>query len=73
MVNTLKLKAAMVEKGFTQKTIAKELEIAPATFFNKLHNRNEFSAHEIACLCELLSIQNKDVYFFTHQCEFNSN
>lgn len=64
MSNTKKIQAAMVLRGYTLKTLAKELKISITSLFNKIHNKNEFTASEINTMCEKLRIENKDEYFF---------
>lgn len=62
--NTNKLKACIIEKGFTQSQIANFLGISFQSFSYKLNNKVEFKASEIQKLCSILNIQNKDIYFF---------
>ena len=62
--NTAKLKARILEMGFTHQIIAKKLDISLAASSNKIHNRAEFKATEIQKICELLKITDKDPYFF---------
>ncbi len=67
--NTSLLRARIIEKGFTQEQIAAKLGISYQAFSYKINNKNEFKVSEIQKLCELLSITNKDDYFF---CQTNS-
>lgn len=62
--NSNKLKAKIIEEGFTQTQIAKKLGISFQSLCYKINNRIEFKASEIQKLCELLSIKDKDSYFF---------
>lgn len=62
--NTSKLKAKLVEKGFTQAQIAEKLGISFQSLCYKINNKIEFKASEIQKLCELLDIKDKDEYFF---------
>lgn len=66
MTNTKKLKARMVEYGFTQKPIAKRLGISTQSFNYKLNGKLQFKGNEIAILCEILNIESNDIpeYFF---------
>lgn len=64
MTNTNLLKARIIEKGFTQAEIAEKLGISYQSFNYKLNNRTEFKASEIEALCEILEIEDKDLYFF---------
>ncbi len=69
MTATNKLKAKLIECGFTQTAIARMLKISYQTFNNKLNNKVELKASEIDALCEILGIEDKDAYFF---CDANS-
>ena len=63
MVNTRKIKALMIANSFTQKSIAKELNISHTSFSLKLHNEREFKASEIIKLLSLLKISNIEEIF----------
>lgn len=67
MVNTLKLKARMVELGFNQKDIAKSLDIAPSTVSQKINNIRPMYLKEADLLADLLKINTMQFgeYFFT--------
>ncbi|WP_061317519.1 helix-turn-helix domain-containing protein [Clostridium botulinum] len=67
MVNTLKLKARIVENGLTQKDIAKVLEIAPSTFSQKINNIRPMYLKEADVIADLLKINVMQFgeYFFT--------
>lgn len=62
-----KLLGRMAEKGFTQKTMAKELGITENSFTNKLKGRSNFTQLEIVLMSEKLGISNSQIgaYFFT--------
>lgn len=62
-----KLLGRMTEKGFTQKTMAKELGITENSFTNKLKGRSNFTQLEIVSMSEKLGISNSQIgaYFFT--------
>lgn len=64
MTNTLKLKALMVEKGFTQEQLAKKLGISEQSLNYKINNKREFKASEIQALTKILDVQNVDSIFF---------
>lgn len=66
MTNTLMLKTAIVERGFTIKDIAAKMELSPCGFHNKLHNRRDFKAGEISRLADLLMLDDRkrDQIFF---------
>lgn len=64
MINTNKLKAKIVENGMTQEKVAKQLGIAPKTFYTKM-KKGVFGSDEIDQMIELLKINNPNEYFFT--------
>lgn len=61
MTNTLKLKAVILEKGFTQGQIAEMLGMTIATFNYKVNNKSEFKASEIKKLGEILHLTAEEV------------
>lgn len=71
MTNTLKLKAVILEKGFTQEQIAEMLGMTIATFNYKVNNKREFKASEIKRLSEHLSLTAEEVntIFFAEEVE----
>ena len=60
-----RLKGKMVERGFTQAGLAKEIEMSPATLNLKLNNKSKFGQDEITKIIEVLQLRNVDPYFFT--------
>lgn len=66
MTNTLKLKAAIIARGYTQQSIARLIGLSPQGFFKKLHNHTEFKSSEITKLCEILGIEDMESIFFAH-------
>lgn len=62
-----RLLGKMTEKGFTQKTMAKELGISENSFTNKIKGRTNFTQLEIITICNKLGITNSQIgsYFFT--------
>ena len=50
MTDTLKLKALIVEHGYTQKDVAKMLGLSAQSLNKKIHNKTEFKASEISLL-----------------------
>lgn len=67
MINTLKVKARMVEFGKTQKDIGEALGIAAATVSQKINNVRPMDLSEAEKLCEILQINPDQFgeYFFT--------
>lgn len=70
MTNTLKLKALMVEKGFTQEQLAKKLGISEQSLNYKINNKREFKASEIQALTKILDVQDVDSIFFARDVDF---
>ncbi|MBQ8468241.1 MAG: helix-turn-helix transcriptional regulator [Clostridia bacterium] len=56
MVNSLHLKALLLEKGYTQKALAKLLNLSTTTLNKKINNVVEFKASEIIKLCDILQV-----------------
>jgi|Cm827metagenome_2_1110796.scaffolds.fasta_scaffold06475_8 transcriptional regulator with XRE-family HTH domain len=69
MTNTLKLKALMVEKGFTQEQLAKKLGISEQSLNYKINNKREFKASEIQALTKILDVQDVDSIFFARDVD----
>lgn len=61
MIQRLKLKAARVEKGFTQEEMAKRMNMPISTYAAKELGKNKFNETEIA---QLSNILDKDVIYF---------
>ena len=61
-----KLLGRIRELGFTQKSLAKKMEINPGTLSLKLKGDSVFTASEIDCICKILDIAKEDIgdYFF---------
>ena len=55
-INTLKLKAAITEAGYTQATLAQKLNISPNTLSFKICGKAKFDIDEATRICELLGI-----------------
>lgn len=56
MVDTNKLRGKMVEKGYTQKSLAKKLDLHYMTVFAKLRDGN-WTLKEVERLMELLDLE----------------
>ncbi|RGM21673.1 XRE family transcriptional regulator [Eubacterium sp. OM08-24] len=71
MTNTLKLKAVILERGFTQEQIAEMLGMTIATFNYKVNNKSEFKASEIKKLGEILHLTAEELntIFFADKVE----
>lgn len=64
MVNTLKIKAAILQSGLSRNDVAVKLGMSAYTLHKKIHNITEFKASEISALSVLLNISDKDSIFF---------
>ncbi|WP_341479568.1 helix-turn-helix transcriptional regulator [Clostridium gallinarum] len=66
-MNTTKIKARMIEFGFTQKDLAKALNIATPTMSQKLNNIRPMYLKEADQLADILKIDTNNFgeYFFT--------
>ncbi|HBC2028634.1 TPA: helix-turn-helix transcriptional regulator [Clostridium perfringens] len=66
MINTLKIKARMVELGLTQKSIASEIGIAAPTISQKINNIRPMMLDEVEKFSEILKIRDDQFreYFF---------
>ena len=64
--NYSKLLGRMKERGYTQKSLAKEIRRDEGSISAKLNNKSNFTAVEIDSICELLDIDNNEIgtYFF---------
>lgn len=75
MTNTLKLRALLIENGFTNESISKQLGISKQSFCMKINNKREFKVTEIHNLARLLKISNAETLlsiFFANRVELNS-
>lgn len=61
MFDKNKLKAKIVEKGFTLEQIAQKLGINPATIYRKMAMESDFTRNEIALLKESLDLTIEDI------------
>lgn len=73
-MNTQLLKSYRVKLGFTQKNIAKLLQIDVTTYSKKENGVIEFKASEISILKVILNLTPMDIdeIFFNHNVEINS-
>ena len=58
MTNKNKLKARIVEFGFSQKDIAAALGISKQSFNMRLNGKRGFKVSEVAYLCNVLQIEH---------------
>lgn len=59
MVNTNKLKGAMVQAGFSQITLAKRLGMSKNTLNAKLNGRAKITTDEAKNMCDILDIKTE--------------
>ena len=64
MIKTDKLKGIIVENGLTQMEVAKQIGIAPKTFYEKMKN-GVFGSDEIQIMIDILHIEDPVSIFFT--------
>lgn len=74
MTNTALLIRAIQTTGLKLKFISEKLGICVGTLSNKINNVTEFRASEIACLSEILNLDNaqRDEIFFAQNGELHS-
>lgn len=63
MIRTDKLKGIIVENGFSQQDVAKEIGISPKTFYEKMKN-GVFGSDEIQIMIQMLHIEDPVSIFF---------
>lgn len=59
-VDTDSFQNAMRRSGFTLETLSAELALSRTGLFNKIHNKTEFKASEIAKIAMLLKLKNAE-------------
>lgn len=64
MINTNKLKGRIAEMGLSQSDLAKKINIAPKTFYEKM-KKGVFTNLEIEKMAKVLKIENIVSIFFT--------
>ena len=70
-VNTEGFQNLMRRNGFTLETLSEELKLSRTGLFNKIHNKTEFKASEMAKISVLFKINKseKDNIFFAVDVE----
>lgn len=66
MINTNKLRGIIVENGFSQQEVAKEIGITPKTFYEKMKN-GVFGSDEIQTMIDILHIEDPVSIFFANE------
>lgn len=64
MTNKKLLRAKILENGYTQELLAKELGISTTSLNYKINNKRPFSSTEMFKICDILKIENPKDYFF---------
>ncbi len=63
MIRTDKLKGIIVENGYSQNDVAREIGITPKTFYDKM-KKGVFGSDEIQKMIEMLHIEDPVSIFF---------
>lgn len=58
------LKAKIVEKGYTQQKLAKEVGMSGNSMNRKVAGKREFTLSEVVAICDVLEIRNPVEIFF---------
>lgn len=66
MIKTDKLRGIIVEKGYSQMDVAKQIGIAPKTFYEKMKN-GIFGSDEIQVMIDMLHIEDPVSIFFAKE------
>ena len=56
MVDSGKIKALMLERGYSQRTLSTKMGMSVNSLNSKINNKNTFSVDEASKLCDLLKI-----------------
>ena len=70
MTDTLKLKAKIMEKGWTIQTLSEAIDISVNSLSNKINNKTMFNAGEIRKVMDVLHLTNTETIdiFFNQKC-----
>ena len=60
-MNVNKLKAAMVEAGYTQRTLAKAMNMSKNTLNAKINGKSRIFIDEAMTICHLLNIPSENL------------
>lgn len=63
MVDTLKIKALVVERGMTQMEVANKMGMSKKVWYDRMH-RKKFDSEEMYNLIHILNIENPAPIFF---------
>lgn len=60
-MNALKIKAAVVESGYSQTALAKEMNMSKNTLNAKLNGIRDFTTSEVRSMCQILCIPKEQI------------
>lgn len=60
MIHSLRLKAIILEKGYTQRTLAERLGINKNTLNSKINGNSQFNIDEVDQICKILGINSAE-------------
>ncbi|MDH6363701.1 DNA-binding XRE family transcriptional regulator [Enterococcus sp. PF1-24] len=60
MINSLKLKGLIVERGTTQEAVANAIGISRSTFYRKMKNGGDFSIEEVQQMVLEIPLSNDE-------------
>lgn len=60
MIHSLRLKAIILEKGYTQRTLSERLGINKNTLNSKINGNSQFNIDEVDQICKLLDINSAE-------------
>ena len=63
MTNTNELKAAIMRKGLTIKSLAAQMGISTGTLSRKINGKREFRASEMLILAEVLGLTGEEINY----------
>lgn len=69
MINTLALKGKIVESGYNQRSLAKQLGMNKNTLNSKINGSSHFNIEEVNKICSVLGIETADekCHIFLHE------
>lgn len=62
MADTLKLRAKMLEHGYTPTRLATEMGISERSLIAKMQNRTPFTLPDIKKICDIFAFTKKDLF-----------
>ena len=60
MINSLKLKGAIVAAGYTQQTLAEKVSMSRNSLSSKINGSVGFTTDEVERICDVLGISNSE-------------